>query len=58
MRYYKLETNQSYLDTEPHLFREDGFYEAVDNIIDEFYPITISVITKREYMNDVYGKGR
>lgn len=52
MRYYKLETNQSYIESEPHFFREDEFYEAIDNLADEFYPITISLVSEREYMDE------
>ena len=53
MRYFKLETNQSYIGTEPHFFREDEFYEAIDNLSEEFYPIKISLVSKSEYTNEL-----
>lgn len=49
MRYYKIEINQSYEETEPHFFRDDEAYEAVDNLDDKFFPITVSIVSKQEW---------
>jgi len=57
MRYYKSETNQSYIENEPHFFREDEIHEAIDNLVDEFFPITVTISTKREWMDNEYGEG-
>ena len=56
MRYWKLETNPEFIKCDPHLFRDDGMYEAIDNLSDEFFPIKISIATKQEYMDETYGE--
>ena len=53
MRYYK-RVEQGLEDPDPHFFREDEIHEAIDNLNDAFFPITVSVISKREYMDGEY----
>jgi hypothetical protein len=52
MRYHKRESIPS--DGDTHYFREDEIHEAIDNLDDSFFPVKISVITKREYMDGEY----
>ncbi len=53
MRYYKREDKSK--DT--HFFREDEIHEALDNLSDCWFPITVSIVTQCEYMDDIYGEG-
>jgi hypothetical protein len=53
MMYYKKVTN----DGDSHFFREDEIHEAIANVNECFFPITVSVVTQREYMDDIYGEG-
>jgi hypothetical protein len=55
MRYHKRETIPD--DGDAHFFREDEIHEAIDNLNDCFFPVKISVVTKKEYMDDTYGEG-
>jgi hypothetical protein len=54
MRYHKRESIPS--DGDTHYFREDEIHEAIDNLDDSFFPVKISVITKREYFEGEYGE--
>ena len=47
MRYYRRDTIP--LDGDSHYFREDEIHEAIDNLDDSFFPVSISLCTKQEY---------